>query len=210
MRTMAPLVSTVDGGPQVDLTVSEISAVASRPSVIATFGNSTKTPPDDGRQRSANGAARRGTTDPGRPTEYGPRERSSRRGSAMRTARPDSSSGRWHGERVGQRIELPPDRPFVARPPLEGGRDNQHRGEDERDWLAGDASFGHGCRRAIVPEHCSCWFKARVFRAERFLPDRRKPHHQLRIVVDRFDAEDGADARLRMAHAHAGPKSHPR
>src|SRR5262245_62935896 len=40
-------------------------------------------------------------------------------------------------------------------------------------------------------------------------PDGREPDHELRVAVERLDAEDVADAELRMPDAHAGAQRHP-
>ena len=62
-----------------------------------------------------------------------------------------------------------------------------------QEWRArrprkGAASVGHAFRRA------SRDFELRELRAQRLLPDRDEPHDQLGVVVQRLDAEDGADA----------------
>src|SRR5207248_8042476 len=44
----------------------------------------------------------------------------------------------------------------------------------------------------------------RVFRAQRLLAHGRKSHDQLRVVVERLDADDAADAELGVPDAHAG------
>src|SRR5438067_5355279 len=51
-------------------------------------------------------------------------------------------------------------------------------------------------------------FEPRVLRAERLHADRVEPDDQLRIVVERLDADDAADAELRVLDAHAWAEVH--
>ena len=60
------------------------------------------------------------------------------------------------------------------------------------------------CLRVSVVNvrHPSGKLQPRVFRAQRLLAD-RETHDDLRVVVERLDADHGADAELRVTHARA-------
>ena len=59
---------------------------------------------------------------------------------------------------------------------------------------------------SIAP--CYADLEPRELRAQRLLADVAEPHDQLRVVVERLDADHRADAELRMPHLHARAQRH--
>src|SRR5881227_3520684 len=84
--------------------------------------------------------------------------------------------------------------------------------------LKGSRSVAHGEGSALRKprsatlsrERRSRRFELRVPCAQRLHAHRDEPHHELRVVVQRFDAENGADAELRVPHLHPELEVDPR
>ena len=65
-------------------------------------------------------------------------------------------------------------------------------------------------KRILISVAASCRFKPGEPGPQRLHADSLKTDDELRVIAERLDAHDTADAELGVAYAYAGPEGHAR